>query len=187
MHIAKITRYSPRKFDKFAENTALRREKRLFFIYQIHVFYENRTIIPPARDIIAVLRDTLPQNRVVFSNIIPVFESIFEKERCFFMNEAHAPSTFGSRLKALRKQSRKSQVSLALALNTDASTISRWENDERLPDYNMLQKLAKILETSERYLMYGETDDTSDWVDLSGLNFEQKHTIRTLVRLLRGR
>ena len=103
------------------------------------------------------------------------------------MNEAHAPSTFGSRLKALRKQSRKSQVFLALALNTDASTISRWENDERLPDYNMLQKLAKILETSERYLMYGETDDTSDWVDLSGLNFEQKHTIRTLVRLLRGR
>ncbi len=42
------------------------------------------------------------------------------------MNEAHTPSTFGSRLKALRKQSRKSQVSLALALNTDASTISRW-------------------------------------------------------------
>ena len=103
------------------------------------------------------------------------------------MNEAHTPSTFGSRLKALRKQSGKSQVFLALALNTDASTISRWENDERLPDYIMLQKLAKILETSERYLMYGETDDTSDWVDLSGLNFEQKHTIRTLVRLLRGR
>ena len=70
MHIAKITRHSLREFDKFAENTALRREKRLLFIYQIHVLYENRTISPPAHDIIAVLRDTLPQNRGVFSNII---------------------------------------------------------------------------------------------------------------------
>lgn len=186
MHIAKITRYSPCEFDKFAENTALRREKRLFFIYQIHVFYENRTIIPPARDIIAVLRDTLPQNRIVFPDIILIFESIFKKRGAFMINEI-SKSTFGSRVKALRKESGKTQVSLALALNTDASTISRWENDERQPDYGMLQKLAKILETSERYLMYGETDDTSDWVDLSGLNFEQKHTIRTLVRLLHGR
>ena len=84
MHIAKITRHSLREFDKFAENTALRREKRLLFIYQIHVFYENRTIIPPARDIIAVLRDTLPQNRGVFSNIIPILKSIFQKRTVLF-------------------------------------------------------------------------------------------------------
>ena len=103
------------------------------------------------------------------------------------MNEI-SKSTFGSRVKALRKESGKTQVSLALALNTDASTISRWENDERQPDYAMLKDLAAELKTSECYLMYGKANDASeDLVDLSDLNFEQKHTIRTLVRLLRGR
>ena len=62
------------------------------------------------------------------------------------------------------------------------------ENDVRQPDYAMLKDLAAELKTSECYLMYGKANDASeDLVDLSDLNFEQKHTIRTLVRLLRGR
>ena len=84
MHIAKIACYSPCEFDKFAENTAIRREKRLLFIYQIRVFYENRAIIPPARDIIPVFRNTLPKNRIVFPQSIPVIRSIFF-ERMFFI------------------------------------------------------------------------------------------------------
>ena len=90
------------------------------------------------------------------------------------MNEAHTPSTFGSRLKALRKDRGKTQLALAFALSTDTSTISRWENDNRQPDYETLKTLATNLGTSTEYLMYGEDNGSEDLIDLSGLTLEQK-------------
>lgn len=58
---------------------------------------------------------------------------------------------------------------MAKALDVSPKTVSHWENDEREPDYAMLQKIAYELGTSMGYLL-GETDDPSPSPKVSAAN-----------------
>ena len=62
------------------------------------------------------------------------------------------------RLKELRKRANISQLKLAVDLNTNQNTISRYENLEREADYEMLIKIADYFEVSIDYLL-GRTDE----------------------------
>ena len=62
------------------------------------------------------------------------------------------------RLKELRKRANISQLKLAIDLNTNQNTISRYENLEREADYEMLIKIADYFEVSIDYLL-GRTDE----------------------------
>ena len=62
------------------------------------------------------------------------------------------------RLKKLRKRANISQLKLAVDLNTNQNTISRYENLEREADYEMLIKIADYFEVSIDYLL-GRTDE----------------------------
>jgi len=57
------------------------------------------------------------------------------------------------RLKALRKQRNISQLRLALELNTNQNTISRYETGEREPGIIELIKIADYFNVSVDYLL----------------------------------
>jgi len=61
------------------------------------------------------------------------------------------------RLKKLRKERNISQLKLAIDLNMNQNTISRYENLEREADYETLIKLADYFGVSLDYLM-GRTE-----------------------------
>ena len=62
------------------------------------------------------------------------------------------------RLKELRKKRGVSQVKLAMDLNTNQNTISRYETGEREADYKTLIQLADYFDVSIDYLL-GRTDN----------------------------
>ena len=62
------------------------------------------------------------------------------------------------RLKELRKQRKVSQLKMALDLNMNQNTISRYENMEREADYATLISLADYFDVSLDYLL-GRTND----------------------------
>ena len=62
------------------------------------------------------------------------------------------------RLKKLRKMRKISQLKLALDLNMNQNSISRYENGEREADYDTLIKFADYFGVSLDYLL-GRTDD----------------------------
>ena len=57
------------------------------------------------------------------------------------------------RLKELRKKRKISQLKLALDLNMNQNTISRYENMERQADYTTLIKFADYFDVSLDYLL----------------------------------
>ena len=62
------------------------------------------------------------------------------------------------RLKELRKAKGISQLRLAIELNTNQNTISRYETGEREPGINELIKIADYFDVSIDYLV-GRTDN----------------------------
>ena len=62
------------------------------------------------------------------------------------------------RLKELRKQRKVSPLKMALDLNMNQNTISRYENMEREADYATLIQLADYFDVSLDYLL-GRTND----------------------------
>lgn len=61
------------------------------------------------------------------------------------------------RLKKLRKKRKISQLKLAMDLNMNQNTVSRYENLERQADYETLVKIADYFDVSLDYLL-GRTD-----------------------------
>ena len=57
------------------------------------------------------------------------------------------------RLKELRKERGLSQVRLAIDLNMNQNTISRYENEEREADYSTLILFADYFDVSLDYLL----------------------------------
>lgn len=62
------------------------------------------------------------------------------------------------RLKELRKKRHLSQITLAMELNMNQNSISRYENGEREADYATLIAIADYFNVSIDYLL-GRTDD----------------------------
>jgi len=62
------------------------------------------------------------------------------------------------RLKELRKKKNISQVKLAMDLNMNQNSISRYENGEREADYETLIAFADYFDVSVDYLL-GRTDN----------------------------
>lgn len=61
------------------------------------------------------------------------------------------------RLKSLRKERKISQLKLAIDLNMNQNTISRYENMERQADYESLIAFADYFDVSVDYLL-GRSD-----------------------------
>jgi transcriptional regulator with XRE-family HTH domain len=62
----------------------------------------------------------------------------------------------GIRICERRKKLGYTQVQLGEIVHLDASTISKMEHGERQPSIDQLERLAKALHTTERWLLHGE-------------------------------
>ena len=76
----------------------------------------------------------------------------------------------GKKLKMLRNKHKYTQPELANLVGVTKSTIAAYENDTRLPSYDVLIKLSHVLKTSTDYLLL---DKQSATIDTTGLNDEQ--------------
>ena len=92
------------------------------------------------------------------------------------------------RLKELRKSKNISQLKLAMDLNTNQNTISRYETNEREPGINELIKIADYFNVSVDYLMTGKANEFSKEmaltdVKLSNMTLELKEYALKLAAL----
>ena len=76
----------------------------------------------------------------------------------------------GKKIKELRNKYKYTQTELATLVGVTKSTIAAYENDTRLPSYEVLIKLSHIFKVSLDYLML---DRQMDSVNIDGLNSEQ--------------
>lgn len=61
--------------------------------------------------------------------------------------------SFGESLRRLRIAAGLSQQQLAAKVNVDRSTVAKWENGHRLPDYAMMDRLSECLHADMASLM----------------------------------
>lgn len=59
--------------------------------------------------------------------------------------------TFGSRLRAARKEKKLTQKELASKIKAAHNSISNWENDQNMPDPDTIQNLCWALDVQPNY------------------------------------
>mgnify|MGYP001033813528 CR=1 FL=1 len=69
-------------------------------------------------------------------------------------------STYGHRIAKLREQRRLTQEELAKHLSISRASLSHYEKNRRMPDYETLNKMADFFDVTVDYLI-GRTDDPS--------------------------
>ena len=84
------------------------------------------------------------------------------------------------RLREIRKSKGLSQLKLAMELNTNQNTISRYENGEREPGINELIKIADYFNISVDYLLERtDNPEVQKWpVSEYGVTIEKKQTTK---------
>lgn len=75
-------------------------------------------------------------------------------------------NSLGEKIKKLRLQNNMTQNGLAQKLFTSNRSISHWEKGIRTPDFETIQKLAKILNVSIDYFTQDDENDESKFSDL---------------------
>ena len=75
---------------------------------------------------------------------------------------------FGEKLKSLRIKNELSQEKLAEKLNVSRQAITKWENQNGMPDIENLKSIARIFDVTIDSLIYDEeeietTDDSFCW------------------------
>lgn len=91
-------------------------------------------------------------------------------------------SNFSSRLKALRLKEHMTQSDLADKLSVTKSVISAYENNIRMPSYDILLHISKIFDVSTDYLLCNERQRD---VDLSGIAPEVKDAVLALLESIK--
>lgn len=70
-------------------------------------------------------------------------------------------ATLGSRIKNLREKHDIKQIDFAKKINVSNVVLSRYESDERKPDYEVLQAIADYFEVTTDYLLGRENNKLS--------------------------
>lgn len=80
--------------------------------------------------------------------------------------------TLGEKIAILRKQRGLSQEDLASMMSISRQAVSRWEQDESMPDIDNMVLLSNIFKVSTDYLLKGK-DFTSISESMENIEFEQ--------------
>lgn len=98
-------------------------------------------------------------------------------------------SKFSENLRALRTARGMSQRELASRLSLTSSVISAYENDIRMPSYDVLFSLASIFNCSCDELLGYKCDKKASerkLIDVSDLNSQQLRAINSVLEAFRG-
>ena len=89
----------------------------------------------------------------------------------------------GKRIKELRNKNKYTQAELAHQVGVTKSTIAAYENDSRLPSYDVLIKMAEVFKVSIDSLLLNRSEII---LDAHGLNHEQLQILERLIENLRA-
>ena len=89
----------------------------------------------------------------------------------------------GKRIKELRNKSKLTQTELAKQVGVTKSTITAYENDSRLPSYDVLIKMANVFKVSIDSLLI---DHPGSILEVHGLNVEQMQILKSLIVYFRN-
>ncbi len=81
----------------------------------------------------------------------------------------------GKKIKALRKQKNITITDLARIVDMSKSTVCSWENGQRRPEYEELQKLADLFGKSITYFF--ESDNQNNVILMSKEGVCKKYTL----------
>lgn len=70
--------------------------------------------------------------------------------------------SIGQRLMNLRKEKQLSQEEVASELNVSRQTVSKWETDQSLPDFDKIVPLCNLFEISTDELLKGEKKESEN-------------------------
>lgn len=84
----------------------------------------------------------------------------------------------GRKIKELRNKYRLTQTELATQIGVTKSTVAAYENDSRLPSYEVLIKMADVFKVNIDSLL---SDRSEVALDASGLNAEQLQIVENLI------
>ena len=85
---------------------------------------------------------------------------------------------FGRKIKELRTKYKYTQTDLAKLIGVTKSTVAAYENDTRLPSYEVLVKLSRIFKVSLDYIVLDKQMET---LCIDVLTTEQVGAIQTLI------
>ena len=88
---------------------------------------------------------------------------------------------FGEKIKERRWQMGMTQKELADRLGVTGSAISSYENNTRLPSFEILIKMSRVFHMSTDELLGCAETDGSVLMDISGLTDEQRKTVLQMV------
>ena len=92
---------------------------------------------------------------------------------------------FGERLRNLRMDRGLSLQQFAGRIGVTKSTVSFYENGERLPSYDVLFEICKTLDISVEYILYGSNNRR--FVDVTELDEDEIAIISAMASVLRRR
>lgn len=84
----------------------------------------------------------------------------------------------GKRIKRLRNKYKYTQTELAEKVGVTKSTIAAYENDSRLPSYEVLIKMASVFKVSIDSLLLNRTEVV---IDAHGLTTEQVELLSNII------
>ena len=87
---------------------------------------------------------------------------------------------FAQRLKQLRTEKKINQIELAREIDVTQGTVGNWETGKRVPDAQMLHKIAEYFSVTIDFLLGYETDDTELVLlarNLSGIPEEDRNNL----------
>ena len=93
---------------------------------------------------------------------------------------------FGQRLSKLRVKQGWTMQQLAEKTGKSKATIFYYESGDRMPSYDVLFDLTKVLHTSVEYLLYGENDGRRV-IDVSDLSDENIALLSEILELMRDK
>jgi transcriptional regulator with XRE-family HTH domain len=98
-------------------------------------------------------------------------------------------STFGERLKNLRKSKKMKQEDLAEVLNISKSAVGMYERNEREPSYEMLESISNYFNESIDFLLTGKEKKKENsnlfFFDTEGLTDEEIEDIQRHINYVR--
>jgi len=105
--------------------------------------------------------------------------------------------SFGEKLRSLRIENNLSQLELAKILNITNQSLSHYELDKRIPDLNMISKIADYFDISVDYLL-GRVDQNEiyvsenltqykheDFTNIKNLSDENQKKILDYIRMIK--
>lgn len=82
---------------------------------------------------------------------------------------------FGDRLKELRKRKDLTQIEICKKLNIQQGSYSKYERNDREPDYNMLKKISQFYNVTIDYLLENRIEENNEIIKIGReLNEEEK-------------